>query len=97
VGLFGSLSAFSRLLRCFDSRQWFTSEQGKHRKEGQTMAPVIDVSRETLLERRRKIFESLGVDAQTFQSVEETRTLSGEEWEAKEELDAIAFLLGEDN
>lgn len=61
------------------------------------MAPVIDVSRETLVERRRAIYDSLGIDAETFHSVEETRTLSGEEWEAKEELDAIAFLLGEVN
>jgi hypothetical protein len=60
------------------------------------MSPVIDVSREKLLKRRDEILDSLGLDADGFRSVEETRTLSGEEWEAKEELDAIAFLLGED-
>lgn len=61
------------------------------------MAPVIDVTRETLLKRRKLIFDSLGMNEDEFRSVEETRTLSGEEWEAKEELDAISFLLGEDS
>lgn len=60
------------------------------------MAPVIDVSREALLERRARIFAALGFGAEHLRELEETGTLSGDEWAAKEELDAIAYLLGED-
>jgi hypothetical protein len=61
------------------------------------MAHVIDVTRDSLVERRRSILASLGLDEDGFREVEATRTLTGEEWEAKEELDAIAYLLGEDD
>lgn len=60
------------------------------------MAPVIDTTREALLERRSEILESLGLDEGALAELSAGSTLSGEEWEAKEELEAIAFLLGED-
>lgn len=60
------------------------------------MAPVIDVTREVLVERRRMILDGLGMDGATFADLAETCTLTGDEWEAKEELDGIAFLLGDD-
>jgi hypothetical protein len=58
------------------------------------MAPVIDVTREYLLARRNAILDHLGVDEQTFWTDVSTRTLSSEEWESKEELEEISFLLG---
>ena len=60
------------------------------------MTGVIDVSRESLEERRRAILAHLGTDAERFWSGISTRALSADEWEAKEELVAIAFLLGEE-
>jgi hypothetical protein len=60
------------------------------------MAPVIDTTKEILVERRRLIFERLGTDAKQFAELSATSTLTGEEWEAKEELDGIAFLLGDE-
>jgi hypothetical protein len=60
------------------------------------MAPVIDVTREVLLNRRGEILQALGYDAAEFRNIADSSTLTGEEWRAKEELDAIEFLLGED-
>jgi len=59
------------------------------------MAPVIDVTREKLLERREEVLARLGVDEGEFWSEASTRSLSSEEWDAKEELEEISFLLGE--
>lgn len=59
------------------------------------MSPVIDVSSDALLERRRTIYDALGLSPEEFDEVRRTRTLSGDEWDAKEELESIAFLLGE--
>lgn len=58
------------------------------------MAPVIEVSREELLSRRGAVLRHIEMDEEEFERVRETRTLSSEEWLAKEELDEIAFLLG---
>ena len=64
--------------------------------KGFTVAPVIDVTAEALVERRRVILDGLGMDLAEFAELSASRTLSGEEWEAKEELDGIAFLLGDE-
>ena len=60
------------------------------------MAPVIDVSREDLLRRREEILRRIELDATEFETARAIRSLSSEEWEAKEELDEIEFLLGAD-
>jgi hypothetical protein len=60
------------------------------------MAPVIDVTREALVGRRNEILRGLGYNAAQFREIADSSTLTGEEWRAKEELDAIQFLLGED-
>jgi hypothetical protein len=59
------------------------------------MAPVIEVTRESLVARRKSILERLGLNESEFWEIKSTRTLSSEEWDAKEELDEIEFLLGE--
>jgi RecA-family ATPase len=60
------------------------------------MSPVVVTeTRESLLARRDAILEALGLSLEDFRTLDETRTLTGEEWEAREELDEIAFLLGE--
>jgi hypothetical protein len=60
------------------------------------MAPVIEVTRDSLLERRRAVLSRLGLTEKEFWEMKATRTLSSEEWEAKEELEEIDFLLGDD-
>ena len=59
------------------------------------MAPVIDVTEEQLLARREAILASIHMSAAEFDEARATRSLTGPEWDAREELDAIAFLLGE--
>lgn len=61
------------------------------------MAPVIDFTHEDLVARREEILRRIGLDAGEFERVRATRTLSSEEWEAKEELEEIEFLLGDDS
>lgn len=60
------------------------------------MAPVIDVTREELLARRAEILHRIELSEEEFENVRATRSLSSEEWEAKEELEEISFLLGAD-
>ncbi|AZC12854.1 hypothetical protein [Microbacterium sp. ABRD28] len=61
------------------------------------MAPVIDVTREELLARRADILHRIELSEEEFEAVRATRSLSSEEWEAKEELEEISFLLGADS
>lgn len=56
---------------------------------------VVTETRESLIERRAAILADLGMTASELDTLAVTRTLTGEEWEAREELDEIAFLLGE--
>jgi len=56
---------------------------------------VVTETRSALEARRDEILSSLGLTLDEFRSLGETRTLTGEEWEAREELDEIAFLLDE--
>lgn len=64
--------------------------------EGVSMAPVVIENREALVERRDAILRALGMTLDEFHALEVSRTLTGEEWDAREELDEIAFLLGDD-
>ncbi|HLR93058.1 MAG TPA: hypothetical protein VK053_00910 [Jiangellaceae bacterium] len=57
--------------------------------------PVITVHREDLLRRRDEILARLGLTLGEFEDLMHSSTLSGLEWEAREELEDIAFLLGE--
>ena len=59
------------------------------------MSPLVTETRDALIERRNAILAALGMTAEELTHLAETRTLTGEEWEAREELDEIAFLLGE--
>lgn len=61
------------------------------------MAPVIDVTRDELIARRDEILRRIELDEAEFERARATRSLSSEEWEAKEELEEIAFLLGVDD
>jgi hypothetical protein len=60
------------------------------------MAPVINVSREDLIARREEILDRIELDETEFEEARATRSLSSEEWDAKEELEEIDFLLGAD-
>jgi hypothetical protein len=59
------------------------------------MAPVITVSRAELEARRTALVAELGVTLAKFEELAATTTLGGRELDVKEELDEIAFLLGE--
>jgi hypothetical protein len=59
------------------------------------MSPVITVTRAELEDRRRALLAELGTSLEEFARLAATRTLTGAELDAKEELDEIAFLLGE--
>jgi hypothetical protein len=53
------------------------------------------VTREELEDRRRVLLAELGISLDEFERLAATRTLTGREFDVKEELDEIAFLLGE--
>ncbi|WP_455133633.1 hypothetical protein [Microbacterium aurum] len=61
------------------------------------MAPVIDVSRDELLTRRAEVLHRIELSEEEFALARATRSLSSEEWEAREELEEISFLLGAEN
>lgn len=60
------------------------------------MTCVVEVSRDTLLERRARILERFGTDLQEFTERAQSFSLVGEEWDAWDQLQNIAFLLGDD-
>lgn len=59
------------------------------------MAPTIAVTREALEAQRERILTKLGVTIEEFAETVATNTLSGEEWEARDRLEEIYFLLDE--
>lgn len=59
------------------------------------MSSVIKVTRAELLERREKILESLGVTLNEYYDHADNSELSDAEWDARDDLDTVAFLLGE--
>lgn len=62
---------------------------------GFDMAPVIEVTREALIARRDEILSRLGLTLDEYLRRAEGSELSGDEWDARDDLDAIAFLLDE--
>lgn len=60
------------------------------------MAPTIQATRADLERRRVRILERLGMTLEEFAARVETSTLSGEEWEARDRLEEIYFLLDEE-
>jgi hypothetical protein len=59
------------------------------------MSPVVTVTRTELEARREALLANLGLGLEEFEHLAATRTLTGDEFEIKEELEEIAFLLGE--
>ena len=61
------------------------------------MAPLTTVSRDELLGQRARILERLGITLQEYMRRARESELSGPEWEVRDDLDSISFLLGEDD
>lgn len=59
------------------------------------MSPVIVETTEKLLARRQEILRDLGMSLEQFREVADTVTLAGDKLDMLEELDEIAFLLGD--
>lgn len=59
------------------------------------MSIVVSPSRDRLVERRESILSRLNVTSEEFEAAKSARSLTGDEWEAKENLEAIEFLLGD--
>ena len=64
-------------------------------RRGNIMAPVIEVTREDLLARRDAILGRLGLTLEEYLRRAADSELSGEEWDVRDDLDSIAFLLNE--
>ena len=62
---------------------------------GSAMAPVIEVTREELIARRDEILARLGLTLDEYLRRAAESELSGEEWDVRDDLDSIAFLLDE--
>lgn len=61
------------------------------------MAPVIRVSNEQLLTRRAELLAELHLDSyEQFRDRAARGILSDREWALRNELDSVAYLLGED-
>jgi hypothetical protein len=60
------------------------------------MTRIVDVTPEDLLERRRRILERHGVTLEDLKRRAAAFELTGEEWNAWDDLQEIAFLLGEE-
>ena len=60
------------------------------------MAPVVEISRSSLLERRESILRSIGLSLTDFEERVRLHLLSDNEWAVRDELDGITFLLGEE-
>jgi hypothetical protein len=59
------------------------------------MAPVIVETRDKLVERREQILRALGTSLDEFRKRAAVETLTGDELDMLDELDEIAFLLGD--
>ncbi|WP_448720996.1 hypothetical protein [Microbacterium natoriense] len=59
------------------------------------MAPVIEVTRDELIARRDGILSRLGLTLDEYLRRAADSELSGDEWDVRDDLDSIAFLLNE--
>ena len=57
---------------------------------------IRTVTREKLLQRRAEIFADLGIEDHDLSRLDDIRPMSSDEWDAREELEQISFLLGEE-
>lgn len=61
------------------------------------MAPVIELTTEELLERQTELLESLNLESyDAFRERATAGLLTDREWALRNDLDSIAYLLGED-
>lgn len=60
------------------------------------MAPVQEITHSDLVARREAILERLHLSRDEFEAKIAASALTAEEWDAKDELEGIEFLLGED-
>lgn len=61
------------------------------------MAPVIELRTDELIARRDELLNELRLDSyEQFRERARQRLLTDREWGARDELDSIAYLLGED-
>ncbi|GGL89824.1 hypothetical protein [Nakamurella endophytica] len=58
--------------------------------------PVRTVTREELLQRRKQVLAELGIENDDVSRLNDLRPISSDEWDAREELEQISFLLGEE-
>lgn len=61
------------------------------------MTRVEQATREGLLARREQLLEAYGTTLEEFAARAQQYALVGPEWEAWDELEKIAFLLGDDD
>jgi hypothetical protein len=59
------------------------------------MAPVQEMTREDLISRRMEILERLQVTREELAKKISASSLTPEEWDAKDEIEGIEFLLGD--
>jgi hypothetical protein len=57
---------------------------------------IRTVTREQLLQRRAEILADLGIEDHDLSDLDNIRPISSDEWDAREELEQISFLLGEE-
>lgn len=68
------------------------------RAKGSSVTTAIrTVTREELLQRRDEILADLGIQDAAASGLAGMRPISSDEWDAREELEQIAFLLGEES
>ncbi|MET0989742.1 MAG: hypothetical protein ABWY54_03760 [Glaciihabitans sp.] len=60
------------------------------------MAPVLEITRTDLVTRREAILHDLDLSREEFEAKIVASALTPEEWDAKDELEGIEFLLGDD-
>ncbi|WP_322410483.1 hypothetical protein [Microbacterium invictum] len=60
------------------------------------MAPVREITHDALVARREAILDRLNLSRTEFEARIVAAALTPEEWDAKDELEGIEFLLGND-